>query len=181
LTRLGRNTRPSGPTSNAGKTIRSPARAAASIENINQAKRLMGPKGLKTYTKRPRPQINVVWIIAVAQREYEKAIASRRDWPRASPRRNHVRKCSVSSTAMPRAAAAVIIEPTSICTPSIPMAPKTTIAGNTLGIIETSPARKLRSKITMVTAMKTNAMAKLPNRSSSNCCCDLCTMGTLPV
>ena len=87
----------------------------------------------------------------------------------------------VSSTAIPIATLAVIIEPISQVTSNQPIAPKASPAGKTFGSIANKPARTLRSMMMIANAMRPKAVTKLTVRSRRSTHCALYTRGTTPV
>jgi len=83
------------------------------------------------------------------------------------------KKWNVSSTAIPMAALAVMIDPISIQICSQPINPKIATAGNTFGTMARRPAVGLRSTHTMTIAIIRNAMKKLSTRSFNKARCAL--------
>ena len=69
------------------------------------------------------------------------------------------------SIAIPSAIDAVITLPMSRAVPAQPRNPNMRIVGNTLGIIETSPATTSRSTAIIISVITTKAETKLENRS----------------
>ena len=84
--------RPIGVFNMAARKTKLPNVAMSKMANIMMPNICVGVKVLNANAAKPRPAINVVWVIAVALREYAYFVASARLMSWSIPCRNHVKK-----------------------------------------------------------------------------------------